>query len=46
MTALLNNPDVDIIGVEAVPRIDEALVTTKMLVEMSLKPFYISLCGG
>ena len=46
LDALMTNPDVDVIGVETVPRIDEAVSITKLLNEICTKPFYVSLCGG
>ena len=35
LTALLNNPDVDIIGLETIPRIDEALAAAKFMCEQT-----------
>ena len=35
LTALLNNPDVDIIGFETIPRIDEALTAALIMCEQS-----------
>ena len=45
ISALLSNPDVDVIGVETVPRSDEAASVCKMLCKANVKPFYISFRG-
>lgn len=40
--ALLDNPDVDVIGVETIPRIDEAVALARHLCDANRKPFYIA----
>ena len=42
VNALLDNPDVDVIGLETIPRIDESVALAKYLCEQNKKPFYIS----
>lgn len=45
MEALIAHPDVDIIGCETIPRLDEASALCKMLTQKSNKPFYIGFSG-
>ena len=39
--ALLDHPDVDVIGLETIPRIDESVALAKYFCEQNKKPFYI-----
>ena len=50
MNLLLDNPDVDVIGIETIPRIDEAVALTKHMISLPpdrVKPLFIALvCRG
>jgi S-methylmethionine-dependent homocysteine/selenocysteine methylase len=46
LNCLLEHEDVDIIGIETVPRMDEAITLVKLISETSNKPFFITLAGG
>ena len=43
LNLLLNHPDVDVIGIETIPRLDEAVAMARHMCRVSQKPFFIAM---